>query len=233
MKKTERLFAIADTLRSSGSTGRTTTALAKEFAVSTRTIKRDMAALFVSGVPLVSFDGRGGGYQMLPSSRVSPVPLTAGEAVAIAVALSAEPQMPYSAEGRSALAKVLNAMSEEQRALARSTAERVWMQRDPNQTRGPGAGVLDDALRSHTMAEIAYAGADGKATRRRVEPMAFARTGGRWYLLAWCHLRHDGRWFRLDRINRAWPTRVHFTPRDLTEVFGPPPADALPVTLSA
>jgi len=231
MNRTERMFAIAETLRASGSEGRTTSWFAREFEVSTRTIKRDMAALFASGIPLVSFEGRGGGYQMLPATHVSPVPLTAGEAAAIAIALVAEPQMPFCAEGRSALTKLVSAMSPEQRELAASTAERVWMRRDAAESRPASASVLDDALRTLTQVHITYADASGAETERTIEPMAFARTGGHWYVLAWCHLRNGGRWFRMDRVTGAWPTRTAFIPRDLTETFGEAPDDALPSRL--
>ena len=41
--------------------------------------------------------------------------------------------------------------------------------------------------------------------------------------------RRAGRWFRLDRIDRAVLTTERVAPRDLVEVFGTPPADAAPL----
>ncbi|MBN2176937.1 MAG: WYL domain-containing protein [Demequinaceae bacterium] len=230
MNRSERLFAIAEDLRHAHGRQRTTSQLAEAFEVSQRTIKRDMAALYASGVPLVAVEGRGGGYQMLRETHLSPVPLTAGEAAAVVIALASQPQMPYNTEGRSALAKMYAAMSPDQRAMADDAASRVWMRTDASSKRPPNAAVLDDALRRKVAVTIAYADADGNESRRLIEPMAFARTGGHWYCLAWCHLRGDGRWFRLDRVRRAWPTTTPCAPRDLTEVFGEPPPDAMPAT---
>lgn len=228
MNRTERLFAIAEDLRGAAGRGRTTAQLAGLFGVSQRTIKRDMAALFASGFPLVSVEGRGGGYEVLPQSHLAPVPLTAGEAAAIFIALAAQPQMPYAIEGRSALVKMHGAMTPEQRAMASDAASRVWMRSDPDAERPPAAGVIDDALRRQVAVTILYADPEGKRSRRTIEPMAYARTSGNWSVLAWCQLRDGGRWFRLDRISRAWPTNTPCTPRDLRAVFGEPPADAMP-----
>lgn len=230
MNRSERLFAIADDLRRTRGRQRTTAQLATAFGVSQRTIKRDMAALLASGVPLLAFEGRGGGYQMLRETHLSPVPLTAGEAAAVVIALASQPQMPYNTEGRSALTKMYAAMSPEQRAMADDAASRVWMRTDASSPRPPNAAVLDDALRRKVAVKIAYVDADGNESRRLIEPMAFARTGGHWYCLAWCYLRGDGRWFRLDRVRRAWPTNTPCVPRDITEVFGEPPPDAMPAT---
>jgi predicted DNA-binding transcriptional regulator YafY len=228
MNRSERLFAIAEDLRGAGNRGRTTTQIAGLFGVSQRTIKRDMAALFAAGVPLVSFEGRGGGYQVLPESHLAPVPLTAGEAAAVVIALASQPQMPYAAEGRSVLAKMFAAMTPDQRAMATDAASRVWMRADPDVARPPNATIIDDALRRQVAVTIVYTSSEGKRTRRTIEPMAYVRTSGNWGVLAWCHLRGGGRWFRLDRITRAWPTNTPCVPRDLRAVFGEPPADAMP-----
>ena len=48
-------------------------------------------------------------------------------------------------------------------------------------------------------------------TKRTIEPMAFARTGGRRYLLAWCRLRRAGRWFLLARVRRAMDQVADFS----------------------
>ncbi len=69
-----------------------------------------------------------------------------------------------------------------------------------------------------------YTDAGGKSTERRpVEPLTYALTRDHWYLLGWCRRRRGGRWFRLDRIDRAVLTTERVAPRDLEDVFGPLP----------
>ena len=62
MRRAERLHALTEMLRRSGSRGCTAERLAAEFDVSVRTIKRDLAALDRSGAPVWSRPGPGGGY---------------------------------------------------------------------------------------------------------------------------------------------------------------------------
>lgn len=234
MNRTERLYAIVEDLRVAGPAGRTAGWLADRFEVSTRTIKRDVAGLQQADVPVWSVDGRGGGYRLQRSAALPPLTFTAGEATAIAVALAAEPDLPFGPDGRSALAKIRGAMTDAHWQRAKTLASRIWMRTPIDAKRQPAARVLDEALRASVVVNIDYCDADGRLTRARpVEPLALARTGGNWYLLAWCRRREAGRRFRMDRIEAAYPTREPFSPRDLPELFGPPPDDAHPVHLKS
>lgn len=232
MNRTDRLYAIVEELRRAGSTGRSSGWLAKRFEVSSRTIKRDIAALEQANVPIWAAEGRGGGYRLLQNATLPPLTFTTGEAAAIGVALAAEPNLPFRPDGRSALSKVLGAMTEPERAAASRIARRIWMRMPSSAGRPRTAATLDEALRRGVVVNIDYQDAKHRATRgRAVEPLAFARTGGYWYLLAWCRGAKGGRWFRLDRVVRAKLTRELFAERDLLDVFGPPPPDAQPIAL--
>jgi len=230
MNRTDRLFAIVQELRLAGPAGRTSGWLATRFGVSVRTVKRDMAALEAAGTPVWSSDGRGGGYRLARSASLPPLMFTAGEATAVALALGAEPDMPFGRDGRNALAKIMGVMNDRQRDETQDLGQRIFL-RTPERVSAPRwSSVLDEALRTRTVTHLAYRDGDGRSTRRRpIEPLAFARTEGNWYLLAWCRRREAGRWFRLDRVISAHPTTETFTPRDLSEVFGRPPEDAVPV----
>ena len=231
MNRTERMYAIVEALRAAGGRGRNAEWLADRFEVSLRTIKRDVRALQEAGSPIVGQDGRGGGYQLSRTAALLPLNFTSAEAAAMAIAVGAEPMLPFRRDARSALEKVLAAMTPAQRAEVDVIARRVWM-RTPADARSARTGVaLDEALRQGVVARIDYEDANGRTTKRTIEPMAFARTGGRWYLLAWCRLRRAGRWFLLARVRGVRITRERFDPRGLRETFGTPPADAQPVRL--
>ena len=230
MNRIERLYALAEELRAAGPRGRSSGWLAERFEVSSRTIKRDMAALAQSGLAVWAEEGRGGGYRLAPGASLPPLSLTAGEATAIALALAASPDAPFAADGRAALTKIVRAMPAAQRASAADLASRIWMRTPSRAGGGATRRLLDESLRDDTVVLIDYTPAEGEPTPRRpVEPLAFARTGGNWYLLAWCRLREDGRWFRLDRVRRAVRTHERFAPRDVPGIFGQPPPDAAPL----
>jgi predicted DNA-binding transcriptional regulator YafY len=231
MNRTDRLYAIVEQLRRSRRRGCTAEWLARQLEVSTRTVKRDIAALQSAGTPIVGQDGRGGGYQ-LATETLPPVVLTSAEVGAIAVALGSDPQLPFAPDGRTALTKLLRTMSASQRdEIARITSA-VWVRSGGD--RGASSSCIrtvDEAIRRGVALTLTYADRAGQTTHaRRIDPLAVARTGGHWYVLAWCHLRLAGRWFRFDRIKRATLTRKPVVQRDLVEVFGTPPADAQPVS---
>lgn len=57
-----------------------------------------------------------------------------------------------------------------------------------------------DGLRPGERVRITYRDSAGSRTVRDIEPREFVTLGGAGYLLAYCHLREDIRYFRLDRI---------------------------------
>jgi len=231
VNRTDRLYAIVEELRRTSPAGRTAAQLAEHFEVTARTIKRDISALQQSGVPIWATAGPGGGYGLDADATLPPLTFSAGEATAIALALAAQPDQPFAIDGRSALTKVLGAMTPGARASAAALGERVWL-RDEGAERSASARVIDEAMRDGVVVIIDYVDREGNETERRpVEPMTFARTRGHWFLLAWCRTRRGGRSFRLDRITAAQLTTQRFDPRDLGDVFGPPPPDAAPVAL--
>jgi predicted DNA-binding transcriptional regulator YafY len=252
VNRTERLYAIAEELRSAGPAGRTSTWLAQRLEVSARTVKRDVDALLQAGVPIWAQAGPGGGYVLDAAGTLPPLNVTAAEAAAIAVALAALPGhstcesaacsaapstcrtcsgLPFAADARSALSKVLAAMPPDERDRADEIAGRLWL-RTPERTPRPAvARVLDEAVRCLRVVVLHYTAADGTESERPVEPVALAATRGHWYLLAWCRTRRGPRWFRTDRITAAHLTTEAAPVHDAATLFGTPPDDAHPVRL--
>ena len=154
---------------------------------------------------------------------------TAGEAVAIAVALRTQADLPFATEGAAALTKVLGAMRPEGLTATSDLLSRVWTTTRPSRSRA--ARTLDAAIGQRRVAVIDYTDAEAVRTERKIDPIHFAHTGGRWYLLAYCHTRKDGRWFRLDRISSARITSEIATDHDVETVIGRPPPEARAITL--
>lgn len=113
MKRSSRLFALAETLRAR-KTGVTAEELADRFGVSVRTIYRDLEALGDAGLPLLAERGRGGGYALERGYSLPPVNFTPREA-AVLVALgrwaSELRVLPFVDTLRGALDKVRGALS--------------------------------------------------------------------------------------------------------------------------
>lgn len=173
MNRTDRPYAVAEELRAAGRRGRTGAWLAARFEVSTRTRKRDVAALQEAGVPIWASAGPGGGYVLDAAATLPPLTFTAGGATAVAAALAAAPDLPYGPDGRSALTKVLGAMTPDGRDDAGALAERVWVRPDRVTGRSPVARVLDEALRDGRVVVLDYVDA-----RRPAHREAAGRTAG-------------------------------------------------------
>ncbi|MEO1060985.1 MAG: WYL domain-containing protein [Actinomycetota bacterium] len=203
MNRTDRLYAMVEELRAVAPRARTAPWLAERFEVSIRTIERDLLALQEAGVPIWSTRGRNGGYAIDPAATLPPVNLSPAEATAIAVALTTAPASPLDEAGRTALTKIVNAMSDTGRQGARDLAARIHLVDAPvgatDLLRALGRAIADNRV-----VEIDYVDRHGVGTdRRTIEPENFLRMQGRWYVNAWCRRRHASRTFLADRIQRV------------------------------
>ncbi|WP_230115582.1 helix-turn-helix transcriptional regulator [Microbacterium oxydans] len=221
MNRTARLQAMTESLRRAGTRGRTAQQLAAEFEVTIRTIKRDISALEAGGLPVWGRTGPGGGYGLTELHRLPPVSLTAAQAVALNAAVAAAAQAPFADSARASIRTVLDVLDLVTRRKAAELSNRVWVDVAPSAGRRV-MSALEQATIDQRTVNLAYTDAEGRSTRREVEPMIFAFTGGQWYLVAWCRLRDGIRWFALSRIQVATVTRRPCTGHRIEEIGAPP-----------
>lgn len=226
MKRAERLHALSEMLRRSGPRGCTAERLADEFGVSVRTVKRDLTALENSGAPLWSRPGPGGGYGLVARGTLPPVSLTPVQAVALLAAVSAATDAPYADLASAGVRKTMDVLDPPTRAKADELAARIWV--DAPATPRRIRSALEDAMAEQRVVRIRYVSRDGDDTTRDVEPMMFAATNGRWYLVGWCRLRDAVRWFVVSRIEYARATTMACSGHGIDEI-GAPPTTAKPV----
>lgn len=229
MNRTDRLHALTESLRRAGVRGRTAQRLAEEFQVTSRTIKRDIAALQAGGLPVWGRTGPGGGYGLAERSSLPPVNFTPAQALALSAAVAATSQAPFSDSASSAARKVLDVLDPVARRRATDLSHRVWVNVEPSAPRRV-MSALEQALLDQVTVNLTYIDAQGQPNRREVEPMIFALTGGRWLLVAWCRLRDGVRWFELSRVQAATATRQPCTNHHVSEI-GNPPELARPVAV--
>lgn len=227
VKRAERLHALSEMLRRSGARGVSAAQLAREFEVSVRTVKRDLDALENSGAPIWSRPGPGGGYGLARRASLPPVSLSPAQAVALMVAASASSDAPYADLAGAGIRKIMDVLDPKTRAQADELAHRVWV----NSLRSSSRAVrsaMEEAMAEQRVLRIRYTSPDGTKTARDVEPVLFASTSGRWYLVGWCLLRNAMRWFAVSRIERATVTMTACSGHTIEEV-GEPPPNARPV----
>jgi predicted DNA-binding transcriptional regulator YafY len=194
--------------------------LAERLGVSPRTIRRDIGRLRALGYPVEASRGAIGGYRLVAGTAMPPLLLDDEEAVAIAVGLRAG--AGHAIEGVEEAS--VRALAKLEQVLPSRLRNRVSSLQNATVplTRGDGATVSPKTLTTMASAvtgserlRFCYRSADGKETKRHVEPHRLVSTGRRWYLVAYDLGREDWRSFRVDRVSEPFATAARFSPRDL------------------
>jgi predicted DNA-binding transcriptional regulator YafY len=199
--RADRLVAIVLLLQRDGRL--TAGELAETLETSERTIRRDLDALCVAGVPLYPQRGRGGGWTLLGGHRLDLSGFTVEEARALFMVVGAQPGPGL----RSALRKLLAALPEPLREEA-SAAERASYT-DParwgrDREDPPALAGLQAAVMNRVQVEIRYRKPGREAEWRRVDPYGLVAKAGTWYLLA--GTAAGRRTFRVSRIEEVAAT---------------------------
>ncbi len=220
VNRLERLHAISEHLRRAAPNPVSAASLADHFEVTRRTIERDLAALRNAGVPLYSEHGRTGGHISIDRPGNAVLSLSVAEVSALLVALAAAgPNMPFNDAGSSAAQQLVESLSPSGQIAVEDLRSRVRL---PQQHAVPKRArrTIEDALRRSVVVNIDYADSDGSFTTRSVDPVGFYNGTKGWYLIGWCHLRADGRIFRLDRVRGARLTTQQSGHHDVDQTLG-------------
>jgi predicted DNA-binding transcriptional regulator YafY len=196
----------------------TATALAKKFDVTVRTIYRDIRALEQSGVPVLTEEGKG--YTLMEGYKIPPVMFTEGQANALILAeqlVLKNKDTSFVKDYSEAIEKIKAVLGYSIKDKANLLAERTRFSQNVNSEKN--SSNLSDfqfALTNFRVTKIDYANETNKASSRLIEPFALVSTQENWLLVAWCRLRKEFRYFRLDRIKKMEILTEQFTPHKLT-----------------
>jgi predicted DNA-binding transcriptional regulator YafY len=207
-KPTTRVLAVLELLQAGA--GLNGPELARRVGVDGRTVRRYIGHLIEMGVPVEVQRGRDGGYTLRPGYKMPPMMFSTDEALALAVGLRAA--------GALGLGGITPAIASTQAKLERvmPTALRRRL-KDIDETVSldlarPFAGGTTAALLGLSAASRAQQRV--RLSYRSADVYGLAWRGGAWYAVGHCHLRHDLRSFRLDRVG---------TVEALPKSFGRPP----------
>jgi predicted DNA-binding transcriptional regulator YafY len=228
VNRTDRLYALVEELRACAPRRLSARELAARFEVSVRTVERDISALQQAGVPIYADVGRTGGYTLDKSRTLPPLNFTPTEAVAVAILLGRSRGSPYHRSARTALHKIIAAMSAADGAAARELADRIRFI-SPVEPDEPASvpAVLEEAVATRRVVRIGYVDRAGAVTDREVEPVSFTARDRCWYLVGWCRLRGGARVFRTDRIRYAVLLDERAPVRSAEELGCPVPGDVV------
>lgn len=198
--------------------------LATTYAVSRRTIYRDLRTLEAAGVPLTSEEG--GGFSLAEGYRLPPVMLTREEATALLTAEKLAEQFtdpPTARLTRAAMDKLRAVLRRADRDYVADVAPRIAVRSRHAPPAGAPAAPPADAravllagLAGRQVVSLTYrAGYGQQLTARDIEPIGLY-FDLHWHAVAYCRLRRDVRDFRLDRIEQVHLRAEPFAPRPET-----------------
>jgi predicted DNA-binding transcriptional regulator YafY len=205
MKKTERQNGIVHLLRVQKKM--TASDLAGYFEVSERTIYRDIDALSQLRVPIIAYEGFGGGYDIDPSYFMPSIKLNEQEILMLLMVLKAgeELRIPNMVKDYNLLiSKVINALADNERQKVTRVVSRISFDMIRIMPTGYIQDVLNPLLeafwRTCDLQIVYYHPERDKTEERRFSPIELFFADGGWYVTGYCHLRQAKRTFRIDRI---------------------------------
>ena len=183
--------------------------LARRVGVDVRTLRRYIVMLEDLGIPLTAERGRHGAYMLVAGFKLPPMMFTNDEAVALSVGMVAARGLGLAEAApavESVQAKLARVMPDSLKRHVRAIADTVKVDLLPAaSTPDSNAALiaLTGAAQAEQRVSMSYESAEGVRTEREFDPYGLAYRAGAWYAVGMCHLRHDLRTFRLDRIGKV------------------------------
>ncbi|PYI57366.1 helix-turn-helix transcriptional regulator [Paenibacillus flagellatus] len=192
--------------------------LAARFEVSVRTIYRDVELINQAGIPVASFAGADGGFELMDGFFLTKQHFSVEDFSVIYHLLKS---MDGAAGG--AFAAVRRKLGSLHPALTNGgSAETVLFDLSTTESEKAVVQPLCEAIRQTNPIAFSYTSANGTVSHRQVEPLRLYWGRGAWYLEGYCLTRHAKRLFRLSRMAELQVSGETFRPR---EAFDEPPQE--------
>ncbi len=184
--------------------------LAEKFEVSRRTINRDIEALCMAGIPLVTRQGAKGGISIMEGYHIDRTLLSTLDTQAILAGL----RSLDSVSGTNRYAQLMEKLKAGASGLLAGDAHILidlssWYKA----SLAPKIELLHGAILSGNKVSFTYHSPKGES-RRTVEPGRLVFQWAGWYLWGWCESRGEFRLFKLGRMTDL-DLKAPFEKRDI------------------
>ena len=171
--------------------------LAAQYEVSPRTILRDMESLCMAGVPVISFDGANGGFELPKDYRIGQNDADAALIVTAMQALSTAIKDE----------QLLSAMEKYRAVQGKASDLHIDLSALAEDARVQGhLASLRRAIRSRHAVRICYTNATGETAEHMVEPMELHYRWYTWYLHAYSRKKQAVLTYKLVRMDSVTET---------------------------
>lgn len=169
--------------------------LARRFEVSVRTVLRDMEALGMAGIPVMSFEGAGGGFALEERYRLDHRAMDREDVRLILTALRALSTAVQDQKLLGAIEKfqALGSAPEELRVDLSALGEDRRVQRNLR--------MIQAAIQNGHAVKMRYVSAAGRSAEHTVEPLYLEYKWYAWYLCAWSRVKQQALTYKLVRMD--------------------------------
>lgn len=202
--KIDRLISIVVYLLNHGRTS--AQKLAEEFEVSSRTIMRDLESLDQAGIPIQSFYGVEGGYQIMDNYVLEKQVATNHEYDWIITALEGMASAYASKNLKHALEKVQSISHTSSTAVSVDLGVASEDDKIKEQLM-----LLEDAIEEKYVVHFSYTNSHDDIKDIQVEPVCLQYKWYNWYLIGYYEKYQDYCMFKLVRMDNLQTTDIKFT----------------------
>lgn len=210
-KPTTRVLTLLELLQAKGLLS--STEIAERLSVDRRTVRRYISVLEDLGIPIMTEQGRYGGYRLIPGFKLPPLMFTEPEMQVVMLALLSVRQYNFLDDMvavESVQAKLERVIPEHLKTQIQSTNSAIQLVPSHQPANHLHLLKLTEAVQSSIGVNMEYHSPNGEVMQRRFDPYGLVFSAGKWYVGGFCHLRQDLRSFRLDRLSSIFITDNHF-----------------------
>ncbi|WP_448249507.1 helix-turn-helix transcriptional regulator [Thalassotalea agariperforans] len=189
--------------------------IAERLGVDRRTVRRYISVLEDMGIPIMTEQGRYGGYRLIPGFKLPPLMFTEAEVQVIMLALLAVREQNFLDDNvavESVQAKLQRVIPDHLKNQIQTINNSVQLIPSQQSSGHQHLVTLTHAVQSRLGINMVYQSPQGETMPRRFDPYGLVFRAGKWYVGGFCHLREDLRSFRLDRLSDITCTDEHFEP---------------------
>lgn len=177
--------------------------LAEKFEVSTRTIYRDIETLSSANIPIYMSKGKDGGIGILEEYVLNKSILSEEEQNQILFALQSLEKMNGQTE-KDVLEKMSTIFNKKVTDWIKIDFSN-WSPSKENTFQ-----IIKSAILNKQLVEFTYYNSAGEKNLRIVEPLQIWFKDKSWYLISYCRLKKDYRFFKLTRMKEVKLLEEHF-----------------------